>query len=185
MKQTKDNKPTKLQLISITYRAMYYAFRSFPVSISIAFIIDILTALMQFAQIGSLGYIINELILISGSGTMTDKLYILIGVYIVATFLPMVLRVFSEYLDIIFYRKFSDQVILERRIHVANLDIQTIEDSGFQNIHEKVREKGDWGVYSTTMDGVNIVGHIVTTIIAGVFLWRLWQNWLGAWRTIL
>src|SRR3990167_3705263 len=66
-------------------------------------LVFLIVSAAPFLQSGSRGLLINELVEITGSGTASSYLLLLVGVLILATLVPSVLFIIQNYLSKLFY----------------------------------------------------------------------------------
>ncbi|MDP3697647.1 MAG: hypothetical protein Q8R55_06605, partial [Candidatus Taylorbacteria bacterium] len=137
--------------------------------ITLGFVFLIVSA-APFLQSSSLGLLINELIKITGSGSVEPYLFILVGVLILATLIPSVLFTIQTYLLKLFYffleEKFETMIIQKK----GEIDIAIHEDSQQRDLFHRVTEDGAWRARSFMDREFYIFQNLIEVTIASIIL---------------
>lgn len=137
--------------------------------ITLGFVFIIVSA-TPFLQSSSFGLLINELIRITGSGSVSSYPFILVSVLILATLIPSVLFTIQAYFLKLFYffleEKFEVMIIQKK----GEIDISIHEDPQQRDMFNKVTEDGAWRARSFMDREFYIFQNIIEVIIASIIL---------------
>ncbi|MDP3875185.1 MAG: ABC transporter ATP-binding protein [bacterium] len=133
-------------------------------------LVFLIVSAAPFLQSGSRGLLINELVKIAGSGVVSNYLFILVGVLILATLIPSILFTIQNYLSKLFWffleEKFETLVIQKK----GEIDVAIHEDPQQKDLINKVSEDGTWRVQGFVDRQFYILQNIIEVIIASIIL---------------
>lgn len=132
-----------------------------------------------FLRSGSRGLLINELVKIAGSGTMSSYLLLLVGVLILATLIPSVLFTIQNYLSKLFWFFLDEKIetlIIKKK---GELDVATHENPEHKDLFNRVSEEGTWRVRNFIDRQFYIFQNIIeVTIASAILIFSQWQVFL-------
>ena len=138
-------------------------------------LVFLIVSAAPFLQSGSRGLLINELIKITGSGTASSYLLLLVGVLILATLIPSVLFTVQNYLSKLFYffleEKFDTLVIQKK----GEIDVAIHEDPKHKDLFNRVTEEGTGRVRNFIDREFFIFQNVIEVIIASIIL--IFSQW--------
>jgi ATP-binding cassette subfamily B protein len=167
---------TKLSsLFSVVIRSLQSAWKFDKKAMSVLTILRIITTLSGYAQIALMGFIIDELITVIQTSASPETLYGYIMMYTAVLVVPSMLAKWYTFVDTHFFRIFVDYLDMEFTRSVATRDIQTIENSEYQNSRSKAREQGSWNVYGVVDSAIRLLTRFISIVVALGYLGSL--NW--------
>jgi len=142
------------------------------IALSLVFLI---VSVAPFLQSGSRGLLINELIKIVGSSGVSSYLFILVGILILATLIPLILFTIQNYLSKLFWffleEKFETLVIQKK----GEIDVAIHEDPQQKDLLNKVSEDGTWRVQNFIERQFYIFQNVIEVVIASIIL--IFSQW--------
>src|SRR3990167_6745054 len=142
--------------------------------IALGFVFLVVSA-APFLQSGSRGLLINELVKLTGTSTVSSHLLLLVGVLILATLIPSVLFTIQSYLSKLFWffleEKFETLVIRKK----GELDVATHENPEHKDLFNRVSEEGTWRVRNFIDRQFYIFQNVIEVTIASVIL--IFSQW--------
>ncbi len=141
--------------------------------------IAVLVSFFTFIQAGVRGWLINELIALSGSRLITQQIILAMLLTIIASIVPSVLYTAWGYYGKIFYyfleEKFELLIIRKR----ADLDMAVLEDPKNNDLLQKISEGGVWRIQNFVDRQFYLLQNIIEVIIAaGVLIFAEWWIFL-------
>lgn len=144
-------------------------------SVIILGLVFLVVSATPFLQSGSRGLLINELVKIAGNGSVSSYLLVLVGILIIATFVPSVLYTIQNYLSKIFYffleEKF-DTLIIQKK---GEIDIAIHEDPKHNDLFNRVNEEGTYRVRNFVDREFFIFQNVIEVAIASIIL--IYSEW--------
>src|SRR3989338_7735968 len=138
-------------------------------------LVFLIVSAAPFLQSGSRGLLINELVKIAGSGGVSNSLFILVGVLILATLIPSILFTIQNYLSKLFYffleEKFDTLVIQKK----GEIDVAIHEDPKHKDLFNRVTEEGTWRVRNFVDREFFIFQNVIEVTIASIIL--IFSQW--------
>lgn len=128
-----------------------------------------------FLQSGSRGLLINELVKYSGGGTVGPLFFLLVGVLILATFIPSLLFAVQSYLLKTFWLFLEEtfEVLVIRK--KGELDVATHENPAYKDLFNRVTEEGTWRVRNFVERQFFILQNVIEVVIASAIL--IFSQW--------
>lgn len=180
-KTIKKDKPKKLSLSIVKELAknswrissMIWKEKKWVV-LALVFILIFISA-APFAQSGSRGLLINELINIAGSGNFSYYLALIIIALILATIIPAAFQHLQNYFSITFWFYLNEKfeiMILKKK---GEMDIASHEDPEQKNLITKITEEGVWRIRNFTDRQFFLLQNAIEVILASVIL--IFSQW--------
>lgn len=144
------------------------------VVLALVFILIFISA-APFAQSGSRGLLINELINIAGSGNFSYYLALIIIALILATIIPAAFQHLQNYFSITFWFYLNEKfeiMILKKK---GEMDIASHEDPEQKNLITKITEEGVWRIRNFTDRQFFLLQNTLEVILASVIL--IFSQW--------
>ena len=116
------------------------------------FIVSIFIALVPFGQSGSHAYFVNQLIRIAESHILDNTFFISLLFVVTATAVPGFLYLLQDFFQKRFYFFVGEKFELLILAHRALLDVGQYENPKFNNLLNKVNEKGVWVIQNMAND---------------------------------
>ncbi len=132
--------------------------------------VSLIVSVAPFLQSGSRGLLINELIKITGSGTVNFYLFLLVGGLILATLIPSVLFTIQNYLSKLFYfflEEKLDTLVIQKK---GEIDVAIHEDPKHKDLFNRVTEEGTWRVRNFIDREFFIFQNLIEVTIASIIL---------------
>ena len=136
------------------------------------FIISIFIALVPFLQSGSNAYFINQLIRITGSHVWDGAFTLSLFFVVLATAIPGFLYLLQEFFQKQFYFFVGEKFELLIISHRSLLDIGQYENPKFNNLLNRVNEKGIYVVQNMTNDIFYNLQSAIAVIVASIIIAR-------------
>lgn len=138
-------------------------------------IIFLVVSAETFLQSGSRGLLINELINIGGGGLIGSRLFLLVGLLILAGFIPSILYAVQRYLSLTFWYYLEEKFELELLKRQAEIDVAVHEDPAQKDLFNKVKENGTWRMRSFLDRQFWLLQNVVEVVLAAAVI--LFSEW--------
>ncbi|HXF44369.1 MAG TPA: ABC transporter ATP-binding protein [Candidatus Paceibacterota bacterium] len=167
--------PIFKELIKNSFRLTKIIWKEKKGQVTLLALVFLVVSATPFLQSGSRGLLINELVNIAGSGTVTAYLFWLIAILIFASLIPSILFTIQNYLSKLFWfyleAKFEVEVIKKR----GEIDVAIHENPEHNDLFNRVSENGTWRIRSFLDRQFFILQNSVEVIIASAII--IFSQW--------